>query len=128
MKKTATLKIEIEYDDACTDADSIASALDTLLETSLSTPGIFEEYGPVELDSFFVEQKERIIKPDPGEDNGSSFILEGEAIWIKVGDLDVNVLRTDEGVAVDIWKDLHVGDPAGSSRVLASAYAFFGED
>jgi len=43
-KKTA-LWLEVEFKPKQTDPDSLANALDRLLETALSTPGIMEEYG-----------------------------------------------------------------------------------
>ncbi|MCE9554678.1 MAG: hypothetical protein K8T91_15080 [Planctomycetes bacterium] len=50
----ATLTVEVTYDSAVTDAESIANAADRLLETALSTPGILEEYGSPTFDSFYV--------------------------------------------------------------------------
>ena len=44
MNKT-TLTIDVEYDPDVTDPESLASAMDILLETALSTPGILDEYG-----------------------------------------------------------------------------------
>jgi hypothetical protein len=43
--KTETLTIEIRFDERITDADSVGVAVDTLLETAMSTPDILEEYG-----------------------------------------------------------------------------------
>jgi len=40
-----TLTIEIDFDENVTDADSVGAAVDSLLETAMSTPGILEEYG-----------------------------------------------------------------------------------
>ena len=48
MTKTnskAKLWLEVQYSPAKTDPESLATALDRLLETVLSTPGIMEEYG-----------------------------------------------------------------------------------
>jgi hypothetical protein len=56
MKKTTLLVIEVEYDDEVTDAESVAAAADTLLETALSTPGILDEYGNPSFDRFQVGQ------------------------------------------------------------------------
>lgn len=58
MKK-ALLALEVTYDDRATDAEALASALDTLMETALSTPGILDEYGPVDISGFFVAPAER---------------------------------------------------------------------
>jgi hypothetical protein len=44
VKKTI-LTIEVQYDPTFTDPEGLASAMDRLLETVLSTPGIMEEYG-----------------------------------------------------------------------------------
>jgi len=43
--KTETLTIEIEFDERITDADAVGVAVDNLLETAMSTPGILDEYG-----------------------------------------------------------------------------------
>lgn len=50
----AKLEIVVEFDEDRTDAESLAVALDKLLGTALSTPGILDEYGPVEVGEFFV--------------------------------------------------------------------------
>jgi hypothetical protein len=52
------LMVEVHYDKNKTDAESLASAMDILLTTALSTPGIFDEYGPVEVGEFFVLTEE----------------------------------------------------------------------
>ena len=49
-----TLTVEIEYDPAMTDPDGLACAMDRLLETALSTPDIFDEYGNPKVGEFFV--------------------------------------------------------------------------
>jgi len=41
----ALIAVEVEYDPRITDAESVAGAVDALLETALSTPGILDEYG-----------------------------------------------------------------------------------
>jgi hypothetical protein len=41
----ATLTIEIEFDPAVTDEHAVGEAVDMLLETAMSTPGILDEYG-----------------------------------------------------------------------------------
>lgn len=52
-KKTAKFEIAVDYDDEKTDPESLASALDTLMETALSTPGIFEDYGNPKVGEFY---------------------------------------------------------------------------
>ncbi len=44
-QQTATLTVDVDYNPAMTDPESLASAMDTLLETALSTPGILDDYG-----------------------------------------------------------------------------------
>lgn len=56
--KTAILKFAVEYDDKVTDADAVATALDKLMETALSTPGILDEYGKVDVGEFLVVEED----------------------------------------------------------------------
>jgi hypothetical protein len=53
--KTAKLVIEVEYNEDVTDAESVASALDTLLETAMSTPEILDEYDNPTVGKFYVK-------------------------------------------------------------------------
>ena len=49
-----TLTVDIEYDPAITDPEGLASAMDRLMETVLSTPGIMDEYHNPKVGEFFV--------------------------------------------------------------------------
>jgi hypothetical protein len=49
-----TLTVEVEYDPAMTDPESLACAMDRLLETALSTPDIFDDYGNPKVGEFLV--------------------------------------------------------------------------
>ena len=51
---TTTLTLDIDYDPELTHPEGLASAMDRLLETALSTPGIMEEYGDPRVGEFFV--------------------------------------------------------------------------
>lgn len=62
MKRTTTLTIEVEYDDAVTDSESLAVAFDRLLETSLSIPGIMDDYGNPEVGEFWVQDKGWVVR------------------------------------------------------------------
>jgi len=53
MTKT-TLMIDITFDETKTDDDALASAMDRLLETAMSTPGILDEYGNLDVGEFYV--------------------------------------------------------------------------
>jgi hypothetical protein len=55
----ATFTVDIEFDERQTDVEAIASALDRLMATALSTPGIMDEYGDPRIGEFFVA-------PEPG--------------------------------------------------------------
>lgn len=51
-----TLTIEVEFDPDMSDIDSVASAMDTLMKTALSTPGIMDEYGNPKIGEFYVQK------------------------------------------------------------------------
>lgn len=55
--KKAVLSLEVSYDDAVTDPEALAGALDTLIDTAISTPGILEEYGNVRIGAFFIAER-----------------------------------------------------------------------
>lgn len=57
-----TLMLKVTYNTRLTDPEGIASALDTLLETAMSTPGILEEYGRVEVEPFLVSPLPELVK------------------------------------------------------------------
>lgn len=54
--KRCTLQIAVEYDETKTDAESIATALDKVLETGLAAAGseLKADYGAVEVNEFLV--------------------------------------------------------------------------
>ena len=52
--QTCTLKVDVTYDPDLTDAESLASALDILMETALSTPDILDDYGNPQIGDFWV--------------------------------------------------------------------------
>lgn len=54
--KRATLCVGVHYDDENTDPEALASALDSLLGTALSTPGILDDYGAVHFEEFYSTQ------------------------------------------------------------------------
>ena len=58
MKAKATLTIDIRFDPKVTDAESVASALDTLLSTAMSTPDVLDECGDPTVGAFFVSEEE----------------------------------------------------------------------
>jgi hypothetical protein len=52
--KTTNLEVSVEYDPEVTDPEELASALDRLMETALSTPDILAEYGNPRIGEFFI--------------------------------------------------------------------------
>jgi hypothetical protein len=53
------LEVSLDFDPGVTDPESLATAMDRLLETALSTPGIFEDYGNPRVGEFFVARRRR---------------------------------------------------------------------
>lgn len=53
-RKTCVFTLEVEYDPAATDPESLSNALDLLLDNARSTPGILDDYGEVRPHSFQV--------------------------------------------------------------------------
>jgi hypothetical protein len=49
------------------------------------------------------------------------------SVWVKVKSLAVNIIRTDEGVVVDIHREDADPDATACEEAIASAYAFFEE-
>ena len=55
--ETAQLYVEVEFDPAMTDAESLATAMDRLMETALSTPDIMSDYGSPAVKEFYAVAK-----------------------------------------------------------------------
>lgn len=73
----ATFTVTVDYDPDKTDAESIATALDILMETALSTPDIFEDYGNPSVGAFYPRQVEFTAMTMQPESNGISFDCNG---------------------------------------------------
>lgn len=58
----ARFTVEVEYDPGITEPESLASALDTLMETATSTPGILEDYGNPSIGEFLPVEEERTAR------------------------------------------------------------------
>lgn len=52
--KTIRFSVDVTFNEAVTDEDGVGNALDTLMETATSTPGILDEYGNPEVGAFYV--------------------------------------------------------------------------
>ena len=58
-----TLTVEIEYDPSMTDPEGLASVMDRLLETAMSTPDIMSEYGNPNPGEFYVAKEPVVTAP-----------------------------------------------------------------
>ena len=63
----ASFEIAVEYEEDATDPESLCVALDRLIETATSTPGILDEYGAVSIGPFL-----------PIEDEGDEITMNTE--------------------------------------------------
>lgn len=54
-EKVATLSLQVTYNPTVTNPYELCDALDTLLETALSTQGILEEYGDFVINPFQIQ-------------------------------------------------------------------------
>jgi hypothetical protein len=59
---TTRLFLTIDYDPNVTDPESLASAMDRLLETALSTPGIMDEYDNPKMGEFLVAKASQPVE------------------------------------------------------------------
>jgi hypothetical protein len=96
----ARLYLDVEFDENKTDAESVATALDRVLETGMSTPGVLDEYGDPTAGEFFVLDTEaaRQRAAAPAErlaERAASAGLQPE-------DLDELVHELASGVAADV--------------------------
>lgn len=52
MRRTTAFIVNVDYDDRCTTPDALGDALSRLIDTALSTPGILDNHGRVEVGEF----------------------------------------------------------------------------
>ena len=92
MAKT-TLTVEVQYDARQTDPEGLASAMDRLLKTALSTPGIMAEYGDPKMGEFFVA---------PPADNPSEQAQQKQCQQIYTLRIDGPLLRKQRMALLDV--------------------------
>ena len=108
----ATFTVEVDFDPEITDNESIATALDRLLETAMSTPDIFEEYGNPTVGEFLIL--------DAKVEN---FFPDADGINVTIGDITVHVSRDEHGdthlaiVAPETRTDLVLGQESETQSV-----------
>ena len=113
-----TLTVELDYDPEMTDPEGLASAMDRLLETVLSTPGIVEEYGDPKMGEFFVAAKTTASPKPRVVLNTSGGVLQDvfasdPAVTVVLCDWDCNGAERSESGIVDI------PDGRGGTRLAA---------
>jgi len=119
-----TLMLDIEYDPRMTDPEGLACAMDRLMETALSTPGIMDEYGNPNVREFLVaaatgklsgtdtlralERAGAASRPEPDEE------LEVQRRWVLYN------LATDQLLTTQVYTsyDEGVEDAAQMNDVL----------
>src|SRR5690348_14256024 len=70
--ETAQLYVEVDFNPAVTDAESLATAMDRLVETALSTPDMMADYGNPAVKEFYAVGKQptrhvtsvQVVDPD----------------------------------------------------------------
>lgn len=88
-RSSVEIGIKVYYEKDQTDAESIAYAMDTLIETAISTPGILDEYGDVGICA------SRILNTDELE--VKNFAPDADVIQAAIGDWELSVGRMEDG-------------------------------
>jgi hypothetical protein len=92
-KKCVELRVSVFYDPEKTDDESIATAMDILVETAISTPGIWDDYGEVGVGAF-------TVAPDY-DCEAKNFAPDADAICFGIGDWEISIGKLEDG-------DVHV--------------------
>ena len=95
----ARLYLGVEFDENKTDAESVATALDRVLETGMSTPGVLDEYGNPSAGEFFVLDTETARQRAAAV--AERLAEKAVAAGLESEDLDETVHELASGVAAD---------------------------
>ena len=57
-KRSCTLTLHVTYDDKLTDEDTVAEALNQLLQTAVSTPGVLDHCGEPDVGELYIQGKD----------------------------------------------------------------------
>jgi len=112
-KRRAMLTVGIDYDDSITDPESLAAAMDTLLRTAMSTPGVLDDYGSPSVGEFLAP--EAVYTAAIGHRHGTDIY----AAW-SVAELDAKLA----GFCRDWWHEIADADglpnepPAGDRECI----------
>jgi hypothetical protein len=77
-RESYTFTLKVDFDDAH-DGDTIGNAVDVLLETALSTPGILDDLGNPDIGQTGLELHELLLRPDTDD---ATYIL--RQVYIKM--------------------------------------------
>lgn len=88
-KSSVELVVKVYFDKSKTDEESVAYAMDTLIETAISTPGILDDYGDVGICA------SRILKTEELE--VKNFAPDADVIQGAIGDWEISVGRMEDG-------------------------------
>jgi hypothetical protein len=85
MTKTTRLYVDVDYNPEVTDPEGLSNALDTLMETAMSTPGILDEYDDPQVGAFYILKTPMVVKMSEiervvGVDEHAAAVLPGEDI------------------------------------------------
>ena len=97
------LNVTVRFDEGATDAESLATAMDILMETALSTPGILDDYGNPTIGKFFVDSE------SVGGGGGPVFPMPHRPV------------RTDAPGQAELWVDVEYDDAVTDPESLATA-------
>jgi len=92
-RESVELRVKVFYDPSKANEESVATALDTMIETAISTPGILDECGDVGVGAF-------TIAPDH-DCEAKNFAPDADAIHLTIGLWEIGVGRLEDG-------DVHV--------------------
>ena len=97
--RKARLFVDVEFDEDVTDADSVASALDTLLETALSTQDVLSEQGNPNVGGFCRETETDVDDLAAVVERLAS---KADSAGLEPEDLDETVHELASSVAADV--------------------------
>ncbi len=102
--KQAKLRLEVRYNPKRTDPESLATALDRLLETALSTPGIMDDYGNPTFGPCWVATEDQPCEPQPPTSSPSlvnDLVAWAESLRLSPEDLDGEIHDQASAVVSD---------------------------
>lgn len=88
-KKCVELRVKVFYEPDKTDDESIATAMDILIENAISTPGILDDYGDVGVCAFTIAHEY--------DCEAKNFAPDADSIYFGIGDWEISIGRLENG-------------------------------